>query len=80
MLFEGCRCVCSVDQRASLLRDGLGERSLSVQEKAILMLQTWLKDACSEDPVRLLQLLDVQSHEGTQLFGAAVRRHGFEFA
>ena len=57
---------CSVDQRVELLRRGLSERAPSVQKEAIVMMQVWLEDeeTCNWDPIKLLQLLDVQKHEG----------------
>lgn len=54
----------SVQQRVELLRCGLGERVASVKKQASLMLRTWLDDTCSSDVVKLLEYLDVQSHEG----------------
>ncbi|DBA76941.1 TPA: hypothetical protein ACH3X1_009536 [Trebouxia sp. C0004] len=53
----------SVQQRVELLRHGLGERVVSVKKQASLMLRTWLDDTCRSDVVRLLEYLDVQSHE-----------------
>lgn len=63
-------CACSVDQRVELLRRGLGERVPSVQKEAIIMMQVWLEEeeTCKWDPVKLLQLLDVQKHEGRHIF------------
>lgn len=56
--------ICSVEQRVELLRHGLRERVSSTREKAVYMLQTWLDDTCSADVVKLLEYLDIQSHEG----------------
>ena len=53
-----------VQQRVELLRRGLGERVASVKKQASLMLRTWLDDTCRSDVVKLLEYLDVQSHEG----------------
>ncbi len=54
----------SVQQSVELLRCGLGERVASVKKQASLMLRTWLDDTCRSDMVKLLEYLDVQSHEG----------------
>lgn len=54
----------SVQQRVELLRCGLGERVASVKKQASLMLRTWLDETCRADVVKLLEYLDVQSHEG----------------
>ena len=59
----------SVQQRVELLRCGLGERVASVKKQASLMLRTWLDDTCSSDVVKLLEYLDVQSHEGLCICG-----------
>lgn len=56
--------ICSGDQRAELLRHGLGERIPSVREKATQLLENWFSDFCNRDVVKLLELLDVRSHEG----------------
>ena len=67
-----CCCACSLGQRVELLRRGLGERVPVVQKEAIIMVQVWLEEkrTCNWDPVKLLQLLDVQMHEGSQVFGS----------
>ena len=59
---------CSVEQRADLLRHGLEERSPSVQQKAVHLLHTWLQDGCTQQPVKLLKLLEIEACEGMQLW------------
>ena len=58
---------CSVDQRAQLLWDGLRERAPSVQLNATQLVHAWLQDACDQDPIKLLKLLNVEVHEGRLL-------------
>ena len=69
-----CCSACSLDQRVQLLRRGLGEREPAVQKEAIIMVQVWLEEkrTCNWDPIKLLQLLDVQTHEGSQVFGSVM--------
>ena len=66
-VFTCCQCVCSVEQRVELLQHGLGERVQSVKGSALHLLQTWLDEACDKDVIKLLDLIDVQRHQGTCL-------------
>ena len=56
---------CSGAQRATLLKQGLGDRAASVREAAGSMLQSWLAgEACGQDPFSLLAGLQVTEFEG----------------
>ena len=73
---KACCCsACSLDQRVELLRQGLRDRAPIVRKEAIIMVQVWLEEeqTCNWDPVKLLQLLDVQMHEGSRVFGLLVQ-------
>ncbi len=69
---------CSVEQRAELLRQGLGERIPSVRETALYLLQSWFSDGCSRDMVKLLSLLDVQLHTGNTAYCAVSQPHAHQ--
>ena len=59
---------CSCAQRATLLKQGLGDRAASVREAAGSMLHSWLaSEACGQEPLRLLSGLHVTEFEGEHL-------------
>ena len=53
----------SIAQRAAVLRHGLGDRAPATRKAAAELLKTtWLADHCSGDVLKLLAMLDVETH------------------
>lgn len=57
-------CLCSIQQRASILQQLLQDRDASVAEAGRSMLAHWLDQHCGADPLQLLQHLDVETYTG----------------
>ncbi|CAL6423697.1 unnamed protein product [Bathycoccus prasinos] len=53
----------SIEHRALVLRRGLNDRSISVRSACVDMLKKWMSSSvCENDPIKLLKLLDAESH------------------
>jgi condensin complex subunit 3 len=53
----------SIEHRALVLRRGLNDRSVSVKSACVDMLKKWMSsNMCENDPIKLLKLLDAESH------------------
>jgi len=62
-------CACSIEQRARIIQQLLQDRDASVAEAAARMLAHWLEQDCGGDPLKLLQLLDVETYTGVRVCG-----------
>lgn len=58
--------LCSIKQRAEVIQHVLLDKDAAVAEAGAEMLANWLQQDCGCDPLKLLQMLDVETYTGDQ--------------
>lgn len=58
------RPLCSIKQRAEVIQHVLLDKESTVAEAGAELLAHWLQQDCQGDPLKILQLLDVETYTG----------------